>query len=243
MKPLTGTDYLVLWKYSEALSVNGYVMTGAKGAHAGGLKRGDRMFVVATHRDELYLLGAVRVMRGGKNWADGKSLFGAFRIIPMKALKWRLRFEATPAVKLSKSYSIAWQVRSRRRLSPESAKLLANHLSTAVEQAHRVLVQEGKMKQVVLSKRERNRGLRMLAIAERGAVCQLCRFDFAKKYGDFAKNCVEVHHVEALAGAGRKGITNSLDDVLVVCPNCHRALHQFQTPNDWEAFERFCQLG
>lgn len=33
----SGHDYLVLWKYTEALRVEGMVMTGAEGTHAGGL--------------------------------------------------------------------------------------------------------------------------------------------------------------------------------------------------------------
>ena len=241
MPSVTGADYLVLWRYSEALDVNGQVMTGAVGTHAGGLKRGDRMFVVATHHDELYLLGAMRVARSGKDWARGKSLFGAFRIIPLRGSKWKLRFQRTSATKLSKATGIAMQVRARRRLSAESAMLLAQQLSTAVKQTHRIQVQEGKTKQVMLSKRERN--LRVLAISQRGAICEICGFDFARRYGKFAENCVEVHHIVALAGVRHNGVTNSLDDVLVVCPNCHRALHQFRNPSDWKAFQRFCQLG
>lgn len=243
MKSRAGTDYLVLWKYTEALAVNGYAMTGAKGAHAGGLRRGDRMFVVATSQDELYLLGAIRVRRSGRKSADGESMFGEFRIIPLKGLKWRLRFQRTPAVKLSKKTPIAMQVRARRQLSKESAKLLAQLLSTAQKNIQEIEVQEGKMKEVEFSKRERDRKLRALAISAKGTRCEICGFDFVKRYGEFARYCVEVHHIEALAGAGRRGVTNTLDDVLVICPNCHRAIHQFRNPNDWRAFRRFCQLG
>jgi HNH endonuclease len=243
MKSKDGTDYLVLWKYTEALDLNGQPVTEAYGTHAGGLKRGDRMFVVATHQDELYLLGAMRVARSGKDRANGKSLFGAFRIVPMKGLKWRLRFQGTSAVKLSNKTGIAMQVRARRRISKDSAALLTQLLSVAEKHTHKIQVQEGKTKQVTLSKRERSRTLRVLAISERKAICEICGFDFAKHYGAFAENCVEVHHIEGLARAGRRGVTNSLDDVLVVCPNCHRAIHQFRSPNDWKAFQRFCHLG
>lgn len=237
------TNYLVLWRYTEAMEVNGRVMTRAVGTHAGGLKHGDNMFIVATSQDELYLLGSMRVARSGKDWAKGKSLFGAFRIIPLKGLKWRLRFQGTPAVKLSHKTGIAMQVRARRRLSKDSADLLTQLLSTEQKQIHKIQVQEGRTKQVTLSKRERSRTLRVLAITERGTICEICGFDFASHYGKFAENCVEVHHIEGLAGAGRRGVTNSLANVLVVCPNCHRALHQFRNPNDWKGFRRVCGLG
>jgi len=243
MKSRAGTDYLVLWKYNQALAWNGHAVTGSWGTHAGGLRRGDRMFVIATSQDELYLLGAMRVSRSGRRSANGRSMFGKFRIIPLKGLKWRLRFEGTPAVKLSKETGIAMQVRARRRLSKESAELLAQLLSKAQKHIRGIEVQEGKIKEVKLSKRERDRKLRALAISAKGTRCEICRFDFVRRYGEFARYCVEVHHIEALAGAGRRGVTNTLDDVLVVCPNCHRAIHQFRDPNDWKAFRRFCQLG
>jgi len=241
--PKSGQDYLVLWKYSEALRVNGLVMTDAVGTHAGGLAKGDRMFVVATHQDELYLLGAILVQRGGDDWADGKSLFGAFRIVPLKGFKWKLRFEATGAPKLTKDRSIAWQVRSRRRLTIQSTKLLESVLSKANHAQNEINVREGKTKQITLTKRERSRKLRELALANRGTICEICKFDFAKTYGEFAQNCVEIHHLEAIAGASSKGVTTSLSNIIVACPNCHRALHQYKDPKNWKAFKRACQLG
>jgi 5-methylcytosine-specific restriction endonuclease McrA len=107
----------------------------------------------------------------------------------------------------------------------------------------RFLAQEGKLKKFTLLKRERDPNVRANALAEREPKCQLCRFDFAETYGAFAMNCVEVHHIKGLAGAGKRGVTTTLDDVLVVCPNCHRALHQYKNPNDWKAFQKACRLG
>lgn len=213
------------------------------GTHAGGLKKGDRMFVVATDRNELYLLGAIKVQRGGEDWADGESLSGAFRIAPLKGLKWRLRFVATESPKLTTDKSIAWQVRSRRRLSAASANLLSDVLSRAQQTQQEIEVREGATKLVTLTKRERSRTLRVLALANRGTVCEICGFDFAETYGEYARNCVEVHHLEALAGANRKGVTTALVDVIVVCPNCHRAIHQFKDPSGWRGFRKESRLG
>jgi hypothetical protein len=244
MKSKSGRDYLVLWKYPEALRVNGQVMTGGVGKQSGGLTRGDRMFVVATQKNELFLLGGIQVQRVGKEWAEGASLGGAFRIIPLRGLKWRLRFEATSSPKLAKDSPIAMQVRARRRLSAESAKLLGDVLSKSMKRTqHNIRVQEGKTKLVTLSTRERNRTLRVLALTKRGTICEICGFDFTETYGEFARNCVEVHHLEALAGSNRNGVTTSLNDVIVVCPNCHRALHQFKDPSNWKAFRRTSGLS
>ncbi len=173
MKLNSGTDYLVLWKYPEALRLDGQVVTRGVGTHSGGLNRGDRMFVIASrkdesHKDELYLLGAIKVWRSGLDWAAGPSLCDEFRIIPLKSLKWRLRFEQTILSKLSKTSPLAMQVRARRRLTPESARLLLNLLHEVSIQFRRlqqkIKVQEGKIKQVLLSKREHSRKLWVQAL-------------------------------------------------------------------------------
>lgn len=243
-KSESGSDYLVLWKYPEALRVEGRVITDAIGTHAGGLKRSDRMFVVATSKNELYLLGAIQVQRAGRKWAKGKNLSGAFRRIPLKGLKWQLRFEGTTSSKLAKTSPLAMQIRARRRLSPPTANMLLKLLATDIKKAESDFrLSEGRLKQMTLSSRERNRTVRRQTLALKGTLCEICAFDFAEIYGDFAKNCVEVHHVKGLANSGRRGVRTSLDDVLVLCPNCHRALHQFRNPDDWRAFRRTCRFG
>jgi hypothetical protein len=130
----------------------------------------------------------------------------------------------------------------KKQVSCPTYPIKAVPAETTARRFKRFLAQEGKLKKFILMKRERDPKVRANALAGRGAICEICRFDFAATYGEFARNCVEVHHLELLAGAGSKGVTTSLDDVLVVCPNCHRALHQFRDPGDWKAFQKACHL-
>ena len=67
-----GRAYLDLWKWSEAERINGSVITRGEGSHSGGLKRGDRIFVGATKGDELYILEAMQIKRGGPDWVEGR---------------------------------------------------------------------------------------------------------------------------------------------------------------------------
>ena len=198
-------------------------------------------------REELYVLGAIRVTRSGQDWAEGRSVYGPFKIIPLKGLKWRIRFQYTEAEKLTRQSSIPMQVRARRRPTPETVRLLDWLLSespTDIGQLERdSSVREGQQVQGTLSRRERSRKLRAHLLATRGYRCEICGFDFVKSYGEFAKHCVEVHHLELVASSGRRGRMTSLKDLLVVCPNCHRALHQFGNPADWKAFQRACNLA
>lgn len=119
------------------------------------------------------------------------------------------------------------------------------------ERSRLIHVAEGKRKEVTLTRVESDRRVRELALLDRGCVCEVCAFDFGKRYGNFAKMCVEVHHLEALGGAGGRKISMKLDDggwvqlrdyVIVVCPNCHRALHQSTDPSDWKAFQKECDI-
>ena len=76
-----GRAHVVLWKWSEAERINGSVITRGEGSHSGGLKRGDRIFAGATKGDELYILEAMQIKRGGPDWAEGRqSIRGRSRI-------------------------------------------------------------------------------------------------------------------------------------------------------------------
>jgi 5-methylcytosine-specific restriction protein A len=240
----SGQNYLVLWKYSEAETDRGKVFNRAWGTHATGLSKGDRMFITATTGNELFLLGVIEVERSGERSCTGKSLFGTFDIIPLKGLKWRLRFKSSASQKISPQYPLARQVRSRRILTPESAELLEEFISSGKARKHDDFVaHEGQSKEFTLLKRERDPRLRAIVLAQRGAICEICGFDFELKYGEFAADCVEVHHLHLLSEAQEEGTTTSVDDVIVACPNCHRALHKFRDPSNWKALRRACGLS
>ncbi len=62
--------------------------------------------------------------------------------------------------------------------------------------------------------------------ALKGALeCEICHFNFEKVYGKVGKNFIEVHHIVPLAEA--KGLHKTkLEDLILVCSNCHRMLHR-----------------
>lgn len=62
-------------------------------------------------------------------------------------------------------------------------------------------------------------------LAETGRLeCEVCGFDFFARYGMSGKGFCEVHHLQPLAQKGRRKTT--LDDLAVVCSNCHRIMHR-----------------
>jgi 5-methylcytosine-specific restriction endonuclease McrA len=55
--------------------------------------------------------------------------------------------------------------------------------------------------------------------------CSVCDFDFRQFYGDLGEEFCEVHHLRSLADADGE-VETRLDDLAVVCSNCHRMLHR-----------------
>lgn len=58
--------------------------------------------------------------------------------------------------------------------------------------------------------------------------CEVCNIDFARTYGPLGEGFIECHHTLPLATAGTR--TTALDDLALVCPNCHRMLHRSHEP-------------
>jgi hypothetical protein len=78
---------------------------------------------------------------------------------------------------------------------------------------------------------ERNRGLVRAFKTDRmqkqsGRLpCEVCGFDFLEVYGALGEGFAEAHHKRSLAESPVNGQVTSLDDLAIVCANCHRMLH------------------
>jgi hypothetical protein len=55
--------------------------------------------------------------------------------------------------------------------------------------------------------------------------CSVCGFDFFAVYGEIGAEFCEVHHLRPLAESGME-VETRLEDLAIVCSNCHRMLHR-----------------
>lgn len=55
--------------------------------------------------------------------------------------------------------------------------------------------------------------------------CEVCGFIFNSKYGDLGSGYIECHHKKMLSQMDVEAVTE-LDDLALVCSNCHRMLHR-----------------
>jgi hypothetical protein len=89
----------------------------------------------------------------------------------------------------------------------------------------RVAYVEGARSQITLDRYERNRALRRRCLAEHGAACVVCGFDFGVVYGREAAGYIHVHHLDPLGdGRGAREV-DAAKDLRPVCPNCHAVIH------------------
>ena len=75
---------------------------------------------------------------------------------------------------------------------------------------------------------ERNASLRSEFFRMRPtAICDVCALDTAKTY-PWTKRVLDLHHLLALSSGTRvEAHGTTFDDLVPVCPNCHRAVHRF----------------
>lgn len=79
--------------------------------------------------------------------------------------------------------------------------------------------------------RERNpklvREAKELAMKRDGALrCACCDFDFGATYGQIGHGYVEAHHTKPLSSLEERGGITRVEDLALVCANCHRMLHR-----------------
>ena len=78
----------------------------------------------------------------------------------------------------------------------------------------------------------RNPALSRRAKEHYGLTCQACGFNFTAAYGKLAEGYIECHHLNPIserpAREWTQQITTSIEDVRVLCANCHRVVHRFK---------------
>lgn len=89
---------------------------------------------------------------------------------------------------------------------------------------------EGRIYYVLHKIRERNPQLvqdaKLSILARKGSLnCEICNFNFEEKYGNLGKGYIECHHLIPINMID-ENYSTKLQDVILVCTNCHRMLHR-----------------
>ncbi len=120
----------------------------------------------------------------------------------------------------------------KSKLAAQLDSVWKSHLQ-CVELDFELAAFEGAQRHLFVIHRQRERALRELKIAqvkqaEGGRLpCAVrnCNFDFQSAYGRLGKDYAQVHHLKPLSKLkGPQQMT--LDDLIVVCANCHAMIHR-----------------
>jgi hypothetical protein len=220
------------------------------------IQQGDYLYVFCRHQGNVHLVGRMRVhsimsQAEAAQYLNTTNLWEASdhvvsipstgtiarfdRVIPLDVLK-RLRFQqkgVEKAAKFKKARLDPQTLRMVRELTPASAKILDNLIganisgSTEVERGKERIFREGEKraaKAVV-----RSAGLRAAAKGRWGLDCYCCGFHFGQFYGDLGEGFAIVHHLDPMANAKGTVREGTVEEVRVVCANCHYMLH-IETP-------------
>lgn len=55
--------------------------------------------------------------------------------------------------------------------------------------------------------------------------CEVCGFDFEKKYGEIGKEFIEAHHIKPVSEM-TEGQETKIEDLVMLCSNCHKMIHR-----------------
>ncbi|WP_161600328.1 HNH endonuclease [Pseudomonas mandelii] len=104
---------------------------------------------------------------------------------------------------------------------------------------------EGSLQMTKHRRRERANGVSKLLKSERffqtkKLECEACGVDFYALYGTQGFRVIECHHQIPLAHANHKGKTN-VEDLALLCANCHRLAHTSESLHLTEALRQYVQ--
>ena len=106
---------------------------------------------------------------------------------------------------------------------------------------------EGRQRLVAHLRRERNRALverkkTEMRMRDGQLRCEACGLQFGDLHRRLGEACCEVHHGSPLGDVTRE-VTTSLDDLHVLCSNCHRMIHRTTPLMTVQEFRTFLTRG
>lgn len=113
-------------------------------------------------------------------------------------------------------------------LTPEQATRLQRETQEINAQIEASEVMEGELITAEATFRKRNRTVIAAKKALSDGLCEACRFSFPVRYRTL-KDCLVAHHKNPI-GARTGSSRTTVDDILLLCPNCHAVAHTKEPP-------------
>ena len=216
------------------------------------LKKGDMLIAYQTDRNEL--IGLVRVRQS----CEQDTFVYLEPVEKIKSVKVRLLKKSDPQIAVIPAFKPG-PIQTIYGISEADAKRLLKAAgstysfvtklpkSTDDSISKETNFLEGEKRATVTT--TRNSKLRAAAKKKWGLKCYCCGFDFEQFYGKLAKGAGIVHHLQPFTVAEEERRKVTVEDVRVVCANCHYVLHLIDPPmsvddlkqlvsNSWSAWSK-----
>jgi hypothetical protein len=112
-------------------------------------------------------------------------------------------------------------------LSQEDVKKIETKEGERLAKLDIIEAQEGEPFKAEADFRVRNRELINMKKRLSDCICEACGFLFSDFYGDIGRDYIIAHHLNPIASGSRK---STLDDIALVCANCHAMIHSRTPP-------------
>jgi len=89
---------------------------------------------------------------------------------------------------------------------------------------------EGRTTTRTVTTYERDPIARTRCLEHYGTKCQACDLSFQDFYGEIGSDYIEVHHVVPLSDIQGEHTVDPVNDLIPLCPNCHRMIHKRKPP-------------
>jgi HNH endonuclease len=109
---------------------------------------------------------------------------------------------------------------TERSILPINVHVSRDGITEAVEGEARIVTHQIRERDPRLGDRKRNEAFLRFGTLK----CEVCSNDFTDQYGSFGSNVIECHHTLPLSKL-KSGRRTRLEDLALVCANCHRVLH------------------
>lgn len=155
---------------------------------------------------------------GGVNWDE---FFGSHPTQPLSLTR------TSKVCSDDRSELLAWadshgiQVVICTHCLKQSGELPDSEAMNAVENVQAI---EGIARETTITTRSRSEPLRRAALKRAAGICEACGTNYSELAGGLGLRVLQVHHRRQLALA-EAPVTNDLDDLAVVCANCHFMIH------------------
>lgn len=119
--------------------------------------------------------------------------------------------------------------RTQKKQQKQSSGVKPDYLLPPSAQTDDCELEEGALRQISLTTRERNREARQKCLNHYGYKCLGCGFDFEAYYGPVGREYIEVHHLNPIAASDGEHDIDPIVGLIPLCSNCHSIIHRAGT--------------